>query len=343
VTRTVKCVVWDLDNTVWDGVLLEGDRVSLRPGVADVIRGLDERGILHSIASRNDPEPALARLRELGVDEYFLCPRIGWSAKSAYVRAIAETLNIGTDALAFVDDEPYEREEVRAALPEVLCLDAAGVGGMLALPELSPLFVTEDARRRRQMYRADQSRSGAEDEFTGPQEEFLTGLGMRLRIAAAREEDLRRAEELTVRTNQLNTTGRTYSYEELDALRMSERHRLLMASLEDRFGPYGTVGLALIELEPERWTILLLLMSCRVMSRGVGTILINTIRGLARDAGVRLRAPFVPSDRNRMMLVTYRFNGFRQVGRDGDALQLEADLDAIPASPPYVQVTLGGV
>jgi FkbH-like protein len=341
--RTVKCVVWDLDNTVWNGVLLEGDRVSLRPGVADVIRSLDERGILNSIASRNDRDLVLARLRELGLDELFLCPQIGWNAKSASVRAIAEALNIGTDSLAFVDDEPYEREEVGSELPEVLCLDAADVAAMPDLPELNPPFVTEDSRRRRLMYLADQVRSGAEDEFGGPKEEFLAGLGMRLRIAAAREEDLPRAEELTVRTNQLNTTGRTYSYEELDAFRTSDRHLLLMASLEDRFGPYGNIGLALIECDGPRWTIRLLLMSCRVMSRGVGTILINTIRRLARDAGARLHAPFIPTGRNRMMLVTYKFNGFRQVGRQGDVIELEADLDRIPDPPPYVHVSVDGL
>src|SRR4030067_1595069 len=80
--KTLKCVVWDLDNTLWDGVLLESDSVRLKPGIAEVIRILDERGILHSIASRSDPEAAANSLRRLGIAPYFLFPEIGWGGKS---------------------------------------------------------------------------------------------------------------------------------------------------------------------------------------------------------------------------------------------------------------------
>ena len=106
-TRTIKVVVWDLDNTLWDGVLLEGDTVRLRPGAAEALATLDSRGILLSIASKNDPDAALDRLRELGVSDYFIYPQIGWSAKSAGVAAIAQSINVGLDAIAFIDDDPF--------------------------------------------------------------------------------------------------------------------------------------------------------------------------------------------------------------------------------------------
>lgn len=334
-----KCLVWDLDNTVWDGVLLEGDRLTLREGVADTLRTLDRRGILHSVASRNDPEQALAKLREFGLDEYFLHPQIGWRPKSQSVRAVAGALGIGVDALAFVDDDPFERGEVAFAVPEVLCLDASEVAGLAGRPEFSPAYVTEDAGRRRQMYRAAQRRTTAEEEFDGPQEGFLAGLDMRLRIAAARAEDLRRAEELTVRTHQLNATGRTYSYAELDALRTSDTHELLVVELTDRFGPYGTIGLVLLETGSHTWTLRLLLMSCRVLSRGIGAILVNLLRQRAREAGRRLLADFVRTDRNRMMYVAYRLGGFREVGRQDGVLVLESDLSEVPPLPGYVTLT----
>jgi len=339
VSQTVKCVVWDLDDTLWDGVLLEGDEVALRPGAREILATLDDRGILNSIASRNDADSALAKLAELGVAEYCLCPQINWNAKSQSVAAIAQSLNIGIDSLAFIDDQRFERDEVAYEHPSVLCMDAHELTDLLVRPEFIPKAVTDESRQRRLMYRSEQQRKVAEEEFSGPQEAFLAGLDMELEIARAQEADLRRAEELTVRTNQLNTSGRTYSYEELDALRTSPDHLLLIARLNDCYGPYGTIGLVLVETRPERWRMKILLMSCRVMSRGVGTVLANHVKRLARGQDAPLFTEFVPTGRNRMMFVSLKFNGFREVGRDEDGtVSLQADLVNIPADPGYLKV-----
>lgn len=338
--KPVKCVVWDLDNTLWDGVLLEDGPVPLRPGAREVIRALDERGILQSVASKNDPAVALARLEALGIAEYFLHPQIGWHSKSISVEAIAKAINIGIDSLAFVDDQPFERDEVDHSHPDVLCLDPEDLMGLMSLPALSPSVITEDSRRRREMYLADQKRAMVEESFQGPTEAFLATLGMVLTILPACEHDLARAEELTVRTNQLNTTGYTYSYQELQAFSQSDRHLLLVAGLDDRYGTYGKIGLVLVEKGADRWMIRLLLMSCRVMSRGVGGILINHVRTLARAAGVRLQAEFVPNGRNRMMYVTYKFNYFREVAKDGDRVVLENDLSMVQSFPDYLTLVL---
>jgi FkbH-like protein len=338
--RSVKCVVWDLDGTLWDGILLEDPRVSLKPCAPAILRTLDERGILQSIASKNDHDAAMEALRRFGLDEYFLYPHINWNAKSQSVAAIAKALNIGVDSLAFVDDQPFERDEVAAQVPGVLCIDATEVDRLADRPELRPRFVTDDSRLRRQMYMSDITRKEAEGQFVGPSEAFLAGLGMRFTIASATEADLMRAEELTVRTNQLNTTGYTYSYDDLNALRTSREHRLLMAGLEDRYGTYGKIGLALIQCEPSVWTIKLLLMSCRVMSRGVGTILINHVMQLARDAGVGLQAEYLPTGRNRMIYVTFKFAGFREAEKRGELGMLACDLRHVQAFPPYVEVRI---
>lgn len=336
--KLVKCVVWDLDNTAWDGTLLEDANVALREAAVTVIKTLDERGILHSIASRNDHDAAMAKLTEHGIAEYFLHPQINWGTKSESIKAISQALNIGLDAIAFVDDQPFERDEVQFSLPGVRCIDAAELPSILAMPEMNPPFITEDSRMRRSMYLADFERKKVEEAHRGPPDEFLASLAMRFVIARAKEEDLRRAEELTLRTNQLNTTGDTYSYEELDALRRSPDHELLIASLDDRYGTYGKIGLALVERGAEAWTIKLLLMSCRVMSRGVGTVLLNHILRRARAAGVRLRAEFVATDRNRMMYVTYKFAGFREVAKNGERSIMENDLSRLQEFPPYMQI-----
>jgi FkbH-like protein len=336
--RPVKCVIWDLDNTVWDGVLLEDPSVRPRPEVLHVLRTLDDRGILHSIASRNDSSAARAKLAELGIGDLFLYPQINWGSKSESVATIVARLNINPDAVAFVDDQAFEREEVNSRLPDVRCVDATEVAGLPALPAYQPAFVTEESRQRRHLYRAGIDRDCAAEEFTGTSEEFLATLDMVFTISPATVDDLRRAEELTVRTHQLNTTGRTYSFEELEQLQRSEDHLLVLAELTDRFGSYGKIGLALVELGERAWRVRLLLMSCRVMSRGVGTVLLNEIQRLAAAKGVRLEADFVANDRNRMMYVTYRMGGFREVRRDGDEVVLEGPAGDVPASPPYLRV-----
>ena len=336
--QAVKCVVWDLDNTVWDGVLLEDPHVELKPEVVEVIRTLDERGILHSVASRNDHDLAMETIKRFGLTEYFLHPQINWNPKSSSIQEISKNLCLALDTFAFVDDQPFERAEVSFAHPKVLCIDAADISGISAMRRMNPRFVTEESKARRLLYMSDERRQYAEREFAGTNEEFLACLNMEFSIAKVGDQDLVRAEELTVRTHQLNTTGYTYSYEELDELRHSPNHLLLIAGLDDKFGSYGKIGLSLVELGPEVWTIKLLLMSCRVISRGVGAVLLTHIMKLAKSAGVKLRAEFISNDRNRMMFVTYKFAGFREVENEGKAVVLESDLSRVQEFPAYIRV-----
>jgi len=336
--KTIKCVVWDLDNTLWNGILLENDQISLHSHAARIIATLDSRGILQSIASKNESSLAMAKLREMGLDEYFLYPQINWNSKAASIKEIAKSLNISLDAIAFIDDGQFELEEVKFSLPEVLCIDAAKLDGVLDMPEMNPRFITEDSQLRRLMYINDIERQNAEKEFVGAQEDFLATLNMTLTISYAKEEDLQRAEELTVRTNQLNATGYTYSYSELNQFRLSNQHKLLIAGLDDKYGSYGKIGLALVECDEGLWTLKLLLMSCRVMSRGVGAVLLNYITSLAKDRNVRLLADFVSTERNRMMYITYKFAGFKEIEKRGDLVILENNLMRIQPPPDYMKV-----
>ncbi|WP_033438932.1 HAD-IIIC family phosphatase [Saccharothrix sp. NRRL B-16314] len=334
----IKCIVWDLDNTLWDGVLLEDGDVVLRQDLVEHVKRLDKMGVLHSIASKNDHDAAVEKLRSFGLAEYFLFPQVNWNAKSESIRRIATALNLGLDAFAFVDDQEFERAEVAHGVPEVTCVDVLDVDEALVRPEFTPRFVTDESALRRGMYQGQIVRDELEKEFVGTNHEFLASLDLTFTIEPARREDLQRAEELTVRTNQLNSTGRTYSYEELDELRSSPDHLLLVASLTDRFGSYGKIGLALVEKGAEAWQLRMLLMSCRVMSRGVGMVMLNHVMGLARDAGAAVRADFVETGRNRMMQITYAFAGFREISRSGSLAVLEADLSTLQPPPPYVRV-----
>ncbi len=335
----VKCVVWDLDDTVWSGILAEGDEPVLRPGMRDLLEALDQRGILHSVASRNDHGDAMAQLRRFGIDHLFVCPQIGWGAKSAAVGRIRQQLNIGTDTLLFVDDQPFERDEVASAHPELACMDAAEYATLWRHPRTSPAQITPDAAQRRLMYQQDLRRREDEEQFDGGADAFLATLGMKLVIADASHADLARAHELTLRTNQLNATGVSYDMAQLASFITSPRHRLLICELSDRYGSYGKIGLALVEAFESHDHIRLLLMSCRTASRGVGSVLLGHLLRQAAARGRRVRADFLRTTRNRQMLVTYQFAHFRQIAEDGNgALLFEHDGSETPKDPPYIQV-----
>lgn len=317
--NTVKCLVWDLDNTLWKGVLLEDGEVHLREEIRRVIVGLDERGILQAVASRNDHDHAWEWVEKLGIAEYIVLPQIGWGPKSAAVRAIAEKLQFALGTVAFIDDTAMERAEVTHHLPEVRCYPAEMAERLLELPEFTPAMVTADSRRRRHMYQASVARETARSEFTGADEEFLRSAGLRMRIRRAEETDLARVEELTLRTSQMNATGVHYSDETLRGLLSDADHEVLVVSMTDRFGPHGAVGIVLLETRPAVWHLKLLATSCRVVAFGAGAVLLNWLTDQAARAGVNLVADFRRTDRNRMMEVAYRFAGFTDEPVEGVA------------------------
>ncbi|MDR1247020.1 MAG: HAD-IIIC family phosphatase [Clostridiales Family XIII bacterium] len=336
--KKIKCVVWDLDGTVWKGVLMYGDALVPKHGIREVLEELDRRGILQSVASKNDHDEAFAKLKEFGFDEFFLYPRINWNSKATSIREIADALNIGVDTFAFVDDSKSEREEVSFHLPEVLVIDAARYLEIPDMDRLKPVFVTEDAVNRRTMYRDEIIRRKAETGFTGSSEAFLRSLSMELKIAPVSEQDLQRVEELTLRTSQMNATGYTYSYEELRALINSGNHIFLVAELSDRFGSYGKIGLVLLEKTDDSYIIKLLIMSCRVMSKGIGSTLLVFLIKKAAANRKKLLAEFLETDRNRAMYITYKFMGFSETERDGDRALLMYSSDAEREFPDYIKV-----
>ena len=342
--REIKCVVWDLDDTIWKGTLLEDKDVYLKPGIRDILQALDSVGILNSIASRNPFRDAWDKLKTLELEKYFLYPEICWDAKSVSIERICRNLNISMDTLLFIDDQPFERAEVQDAHPEIMCLDAKAYGTLLNLPELKPRFVTVDSKHRRQMYQDDIIRKNDEESHEIPGEKFLSSLCMKLIISKAKEDDLKRVEELTMRTNQLNATGRIYSYDELNHFRISDNYHLLVCELTDRYGSYGKIGIALIEQGKNYDYLKLLLMSCRVMNRGVGTVLLSYIMNRTRERGKKLRAEFRHTGRNRMMYISFKFSDFKVIESDGNTnVLLENDLTKIQPYPSHISVIMDNI
>lgn len=339
----VKCLVWDLDDTLWDGVVLENDDPAPFPAALETLRALDERGILHAAASRGEHAITSRHLDRRGLAEWFCDVQVGWGAKSAAVRRIAAELNIGLDTVAFVDNDPVERAEVGTALPEVRCYPAHEAGRLPGLPEFQPEFLTAEAGSRRQLYRTERRRQEAEEEFGADRQGFLASLGLVMTVREATEADLTRAGELTVRTHQLNSTGLTYDVDELRRLAASPHHRVQVAELRDRFGDYGIIGLAVTGLTPGEAVLRLMLMSCRVASRGAGAVLLGHLVREALAEGRRPLAHFVPTEANRQMLVTLRFAGYAPVGTEETPIVLAIDPDRpAPAEPAHVRVVAGG-
>lgn len=312
--KKIKCIVWDLDNTLWDGTLTEDLEVSLFPGVIEIIKTLDERGILQSIASKNDYDVAMKQLEAFGLETYFIYPQISWNSKGDAIKKIVDKLNIGMDTIAFIDDRAIERAEVEFMLPDVECIDVSERNQLLNMDRLTPRFITEDSKRRRQMYLNDIKRNEEEEQFSGSNQEFLNDLDMTLTLSPVKLEDLKRVEELTLRTNQLNSTGYTYDYDTLVSFIDSNTHIFLAVQLKDRFGHYGKVGICLLEHCGDALRIKLLLMSCRVMSKGIGSAMLTYVIRRATEEGKRLEAEFLETDRNRMMYITYKMAGFEEVG-----------------------------
>jgi methoxymalonate biosynthesis protein len=306
----VKCLIWDLDNTLWQGVLLEDDDVHVPEDIRRVVIELDDRGILQSVSSKNDHEHAFEGLEKLGLAEYMLLPQIGWGLKSAGIETIADRLQFAQHTIAFIDDQPAERAEVAHRLPAVRCYPASMAPRLLDLPEFTPAMITKDSRNRRAMYQANFARDAAKTEYTGPDDDFLRTLGLQMTIHRADEEDLHRVEELTRRTSQMNATGLHYSHDTLRGLLSDPSHEVLVVGMSDRFGVHGAVGVVLFERHEELWHLKLLATSCRVVSFGAGTILLRWLSDQAALRGAHLVADFRRTERNRMMEVAYRFAGF---------------------------------
>ncbi|GAA2515872.1 HAD-IIIC family phosphatase [Winogradskya humida] len=306
----VKCLVWDLDNTVWNGTLSEDPSVELLPGIREAVIELDARGVLQSVASKNDFDLAWGHLEKLGLAEYFVHPQISWGPKSDAVTTIAERLNFALSTIAFIDDLPTERAEVNYHLPEVRCYAFDQATSLTGLPEFSPEVVTVDARRRREMYQAGFRRDAEKDNFKGADEDFLRSLDLVMAIKRADEDDLSRVEELTLRTSQMNATGVHYSDATLRELLADPGHEVLTVTLTDKFGPHGAVGVLLLGCHRDVWNLKLLATSCRVVTFGAGSVLLNWLIDQAAQAGAHLVADFKPTDRNRMMDIAYRFAGF---------------------------------
>ena len=294
----IKCVVWDLDNTLWQGILVEDDEVRLKPEMVELLRRLDERGILLSIASKNDYDQAWRKLEDFGIAEYFLSVEINWLPKSGNIRRIAQRLNIGLDTLAFVDDSRFELEEVSTALPMVACVNAADIGDLHGHSRFQGSS-SKEAGNRRKYYRDAVVRDLERERFGDDYRGFLAACRIVLDISRSSPADLDRVEELVQRTNQLNFSGRKYRREEIHPIIADDTLEKYVLKCSDRFGSYGTVGFGIVRRTAEEIAVLDFMLSCRVQGKSIEQAFFSHLCG---SGATTLGSPEVPGCGSRARL-----------------------------------------
>lgn len=322
----VKCVAWDLDNTLWRGILAEanGRPLEARPEALELITKLDERGILQTIASKNNNEDAWPIIERLNLQEYFLYPAINWAPKSSNLKQIADNLNINIDTFALIDDSAFERAEVRFGLPQVRVYSDDQIGQLLSLPEFD-VPVTETSKNRRASYLTEIQREKVLEDFHGDYEAFLRSCQMKLRLFVPQEEKhIARCLELIQRSNQLNLSNTRYSAEEFRALLARPGVLCLAMDCEDKFGDYGIVGFASVDETERIPTLCDLVLSCRVAQKRVEHTFVEWLGRRELDRGITtLAARLFRTPRNQPIRQVFDDLRFHMANEEGDRCLME--------------------
>lgn len=355
--RSRKVLALDLDNTLWGGVVGEVgphdvELGGLYPGksyaaLQQAARRLRAQGVLLVLASKNDPElvdRVLAEHPEMLLRaDAFAVRAVNWGAKSGNLRTAAQTLGLAPDSFVFMDDSEFERAEVARALPEVALISAGGDPAYLARSLVRHgwfdiLDLTETDVRRPELYRTRALRQDYSYGFEST-EDYLRALELRLVVERAGPYTAGRVAQLAGRTNQFNLTG--LRPDEARIRRMSEDEDYVVASfaVADRFGTEGIVGAVWVRREPGRWRVLNLVLSCRVLGRGIELAIASWLARTARQDGADVLAgDFVPSARNELAAGYWTSAGFTRVdGADDGEYVLALDNFTDPG-PEWVAI-----
>jgi FkbH-like protein len=351
-----RCLVLDLDNTIWGGAIgddgLEGIVIGQGDATGEAYLEMQRsalelrsRGIVLAVSSKN--EDAIARSafashpEMLLQEDHIAVFQANWGDKAANIAAIAAELSLGLDAMVFVDDNPAERMFVRETLPEVAVPElpddpALYARTLAAAGYFEALAFTEEDRRRPEFYRSNTRRAAFELQARDLTE-FLASLDMEISFRPFDAMGRSRIAQLINKSNQFNLTTRRYTEQEIAALELDPHAFTLQVRLRDRFGDNGMIGIVICrERSPEEWDIDTWLMSCRVLGRGVERMVLREILHHARAGGVRrVIGRYVPTQRNELVREHYPTLGFTFADSDGLGattwiIQTDADIEAAP-------------
>ena len=340
-----KCLVLDCDNTLWGGIIGEDgiDGITLGPdwpgreyvNFQKAILELYQQGIILAINSKNNEQDVMRVLREhphmILREKHFASIIVNWDAKPKNMEKLAEQVNIGLDTLVFVDDNPAERQLISQILPQVEVLE---------LPDNPALFektlretsffakssLTEEDKKRGEIYAAQRRRTELQRSSVSF-DDYLKSLEMVCSIKEAQEKDIKRAAQLSQRTNQFNLTTRRYSESDVTEMMGNPNWRIYILGLKDKFGDNGTVGLALVETQSKSWRLDTFLMSCRVIGRQVEDAFVDRICRDAVQAGCgNISAEYIPTAKNKLVADFWDKMGFNRLSADVKRIQYSKKL-----------------
>jgi FkbH-like protein len=326
-----KVLALDLDNTLWGGVLGEVGAAGvtlggLYPGksykeLQRTALRLRDQGIILVLASKNDADHVDAALREhpevVLRPDMFSGTAVNWQPKAANLRQLAEQLDLGISSFVFLDDSPFERGHVAEESPEVTVLSSEGdpaylVRTVTAGGWFDTLDLTDTDRKRPALYQTRMARGEFAGSF-GSSEEYLAALDITVSIATATEFDVPRIAQLAARTNQFNLTGLRPDEAATAAMSVDPGHLVAAFSVSDRFGDEGIVGAAWVQRGERVWRVLNLVLSCRVLGRGVELAVVEWLAARASAEGAtELEGRFVPSPKNAVSASFWTKAGFTE-------------------------------
>ncbi len=331
--KATKCIVLDLDNTLWGGVLGEDGASGIALGpqwpgqqFLDFQRellDLQRQGILLALSSKNNEDEVLHVLREhphmLIREQHLAALRVNWEDKASSIRSIAAELNIGLDHMLLIDDSPHERAWVHEQIPQLIVPDLPTDSSLYAdwigsLPSLLVLGQTSEDARRTAQYQETRERDAYRSRV-GSVEDFLRGLELRVSIELVGDDSMSRVVQLFLKTNQFNLTTRRHDETTIRRNVSRGDWRVYTMRVADRFGDFGLTGVAVAVPGPGDWLLDSFLMSCRVIGKSVESALIARIAADARATGATaLSAEFIDSGRNQVAATFLPNHGFEEDG-----------------------------
>ncbi|OLS31296.1 MAG: hypothetical protein ThorAB25_03850 [Candidatus Thorarchaeota archaeon AB_25] len=360
--RAKKCIVLDLDNTLWGGIIgedgLEGIKLSnTSPGIeyVDFQRGLlslYNRGVILAICSKNNYDDAIKVFQEhpyqVLKEEHFAAMRINWQNKAANIADLAKEINIGLDSMVFFDDNPVERAQVSQTHPAVLVVDLPKNPRLYrkTLEDLNVfdvLSLTKEDLVRGEMYAGKRKRTELEQSAESI-EDFLRTLDLKVKIQPVDDFDTPRVVQLIGKTNQFNLTTRRYTDAEVRQFREDTDSIVYSMAVTDKFGDEGVVGVAIVKMKDDDWWIDSLLMSCRVIGRSAETALLARIVSDARaKKAKRIIGEYIPTKKNPPAADLFEKHGFGMPttsDNNGTTWTLDLDTDTVEV-PDWIELQEG--
>ena len=328
-----KCIVLDLDNTLWGGIVGEDGFEGIKLGDSPVGRAytefqhnllaLNQRGILLAINSKNNFDDAMQIIKDhpnmVLKEDNFVCIRINWNDKVVNMKEISDELNIGLDSMVFFDDDPVNREYVKSNLPEIQTIDISDPSNfskiLKSINDFQMLKITDEDMTRNKMYLEQRKRTELKTQV-GDLQDFLKQLNISVKIKNADSFTIPRISQLTVKTNQFNLTTRRYQEEDIRKFSQDKDKIVECAQVEDKFGDNGITGVYIINKDnKQEWTIDTFLLSCRIIGRGVEDGMLHQIIEKARKEGVsKIRGEYIKTKKNKPAENFFPTFGFKKEG-----------------------------